>query len=307
MLTISELEARISEATQLLEGAEKKAASSPSADLSATSLRAQIKELQAQLRAQKQRRVKEVVEVRLQGEQAALGSLPLGLLGRITTELASALGHTARMWHLGSDGRVTQDIEALLDLRLEGIGEGSTKLFITGETAPDIFGRSLIEETLRETFGFCLASQTSDELAGAVGSVGSLASKAFERFFSVVGRAGLGLGLTWESPSEQEMHWSAEAWKVRQIATVLKKLVPDEPEEVGLTGEIITVSERRPLEIRGSDGIEYTIRVPAVMANDLKGFTIGQEVAISLERQTVRNHVTGLDKTTLTLVRISAV
>ena len=193
-----------------------------------------------------------------------------------------------------------------MDLRLEGIAAGSTKLFITGETAPNLFGESLLEDTLRETFQF-LQSPTPDDLAEAVGQVGPLAAGAFQQLFKAIGGSQLALDVTWEAPDDQELTWSAEAWKVRQMSVTLSQLTAEEPEIIKVSGEIITLSARRPFELRSSEGIEYSARVPESRANDIKGFKVGQTVAVTFERQRVRNQITGSDKSTLTLLSMAAV
>ncbi len=41
-----------------------------------------------------------------------------------------------------------------IDLRLEGIGKGSTILYISGKTSPDLYGNSIIQDTLEDIFVF---------------------------------------------------------------------------------------------------------------------------------------------------------
>ena len=277
-----------------------------STELSIASLEASIKEMQGNLQVQKERRGKEVIELRFRGSLADFGSLPLHLVGEIASDLYGALGHTARMRKVGTQGRVLKEISSTLDLRLDGIAAGSTKLYITGETAPDLFGRSLLEETLRDAFSF-FKSPTADDLTDAVGQVGTTVAGHYRDLLKAIGKNRLAFEITWDSPREEEMTWSASAMDARRIAIMLSKLIPDEPITLHVVGEIITVSERRPLEIRDADGVEYVIRIPDRMSNDLKGFSLQQKVAVAIESLTIRNQITGRDKTTLMLKTIAAV
>jgi hypothetical protein len=305
MKTIAELEEQIREVTGLLEDADARSEADSSAALAAASLRHHVDALQQQLHLEKQRRAREVIELRFRGELASFGSLPLDLLGKVSYEIARALGHVARMRYFGTEGKITKEISRTLDLRLEGISPGSTRLFISGDTAPDLFGHSLLEETLRETFAF-LQSPSTNELAESAARVGDKATRALREFLRSVGHAELALDMSWEAPDEQELLWSADAREVRQLADSLNSLIPEEPEVLAVTGEIITVSARRPFELMADDGVEYSARVPEALARDIKDYRVGQRVNVAIQVKSVRNRVTGRDiKTARTLLKIA--
>jgi hypothetical protein len=47
--------------------------------------------------------------------------------------------------------------------------------------------------------------------------------------------------------------------------------------------------------------------VPDFLANDIKDFKVGQRVVVAMDRLTVKNTVTGVEKSTLTLLTIAMV
>lgn len=300
MVTIDELEAEISELQSLIEEAGGRAAASPSAELTVISLTERLKELENRLRQEKARRRKEIVELRLRGALADTGSLPLELFSKIASGLAHAIGHTARRRKHGTEGKkLLRGIVAELDLRLEGIRGGSTCLYISGETAPDLFGRSLMEETLYETFRFL--ESASDELTGAVSEIGASAARSFMDVLKVVGSADLSMEVNWETPRQDERSWSIDAEGALGLANALSKVAADEPELLEIVGEVITVSSRRPLELRTAEGNDFSIQVPAILAEAIKALTVGQRVVAPAEKRTVRNEATGTSKTSYVL------
>ena len=301
MTAIEELESEIEETVTLLDAARERAATSPSAELTAASLEARLRELERQLHQEKARRGKEILELRFSGEIADLGSLPLELLGNITKDIAHALGHAARHRKFGTQGRLLKSVTEELDLRLEGIGGGSTRLYISGETAPDLFGNSLIESTLYDTFQFLQHTDEEDQLPESVSHVGEKAADALRSFFQAVGDANLTTEITWETPKTEEIVWSVSAEGARRLATSLSRLVSDGPEELKLVGQVVTVSSKRPLEIRDAKGNDYQIRVPSIYRDFVKNLVVDQWIAAVVEKRSVRNEATGKARATYIL------
>lgn len=301
MTTIEELESEIQETVTLLDAARERAATSPSADLTAASLEARLRELEGQLRQEKVRRGKEILELRFSGEIADLGSLPLELLGDISRDIAHALGHAARHRKFGTQGRLLKSIAEELDLRLEGIGGGSTRLFISGEIAPDLFGNSLVESTLYDTFQFLQHTGDEDQLPESVSYIGEKAANALRDFFQTVGDANLTTEATWETPKQEEIVWGVSAEGARRLATSLSRLVSESPEGLELMGKVITISTKRPLEIRDAKGNDYQIRVPNIYAESVKILTVDQWIVARVEKRSVRNEATGKTRATYIL------
>ena len=115
------------------------------------------------------------------------------------------------------------------------------------------------------------------------------------------------MDINWEAPTEEGVTWSADVVHVRQLVDTLSRLMPEEPEMVSVEGEVITVSSKRPFEITGFDGVDYTAKAPAVMGDEVKRLRVGQRVRAMLERQVVRNPITGHDKTRFTLRSVTEI
>jgi len=306
MISIAELEHQIDLATAQLEDASPRTAASFSEELSNASLEAHVTQLRELLRTKLEQRGREVLELRFRGSLADSGSLPLHILGKLAVSLSSTIGHAAQLIKSGSERkRVPREIEMEINLRLAGLAAGSTRVFIVGDTAPDLFGRSLLEETLKDTFALLNASSSPENLIGAVANVGFRAADALRSFIAIIGKAELSLELNWESPQEEWVTWGADSSALRRLADTLSHLAPEEPQRIPIAGEVVTISAKRPFELRTEDGEEYSVKVPDVLTEDVRRLSVGQEVQATLEKQTVRNKITGQDKTTFMLVSVT--
>src|SRR5690606_429440 len=108
-------------------------------------LKSQIEDLQNQLYQENLKREKEIVQLRFTGRVARFGTFPLALVGGLTNSFSNALFNTSMYFQFGNKGGVKIDsiINETIDLRLEGHGKGSTIFYLSANTSPDLFGKSV--------------------------------------------------------------------------------------------------------------------------------------------------------------------
>ena len=167
MNEIKKIEAQIIEIAKMLEQAEALLLAEPnnfSYQINIDTIKSQISELEKQLQHEKAKRDKEVIEIRLIGKSAN-GTLPLEVLAKLADGFSGTILNASLFIQFGKkkNKEKIKEVHDIVDLRLAGIATGSTRLFITAKNAPDLFGRSLSEESLNHSFNL-LQSQSPEEL-----------------------------------------------------------------------------------------------------------------------------------------------
>jgi hypothetical protein len=267
------------------------------------SLLAHIDDLCGQLRRAKLDRAVEVVQIRLIGERAHEGSLPLYLLSRVSDQFGAALHAASQKIKTGRQVlRISNGVVALLNLRLADMGTGSSRLYITGDVAPDLFGHSLLEQSLDETFSV-FEAPSEDELASAVSGVGIRSARAIREFLQTVKDAELEVEVSWNAPDDQPRRWSGEYQHIARLARSLSHFQVREPTRISVKGEVVTVSLRGRFELQSSDR-NYTGTFPSDLLHEVAALHIGDEVTAELERTTILNTVTKVEKVDYTLLHV---
>ncbi len=311
METIARLKEQELKARELLNYDEAALALAPlnfARRLSAESLRQHIEDLQSQLRHALELREKEVVELHLQGAHASYGRIPLLVLGKIAQSLAEAISNASLRVQSGveSSGRITKEISSLLNLQLSGIMPGSTRLFITGDTAPDLFGQSVIGESLERTFDL-LAAESGEDLTQSISKVGTKTSKKLSELLKVLEAEEFEVELRWSSPSERNYEWKADVPKMKRITSTLESISELPPETLSVNGTLYMMSLKGSFEIHSNDGTSYKGQFPLALLKEIKPLHLGDEITAGVEKRIIQNRTTGVSKTFHTLLSISAV
>jgi hypothetical protein len=274
--------------------------------LSISSLKNHIEDLQTQLRKEKTFREKEVLEVHLYGPLAAYGTIPLTVLAKISHYLADTLLATSQRKKIGPKfrGKIPQDIIDTLDLRLAGVGVGSTRLFITGNTAPDIFGYSLLENSLEHTFDL-LHSETPDNLSEAASKLGIRSINRLNSFLKTLASYNLDVKMHWSSPALKSYEWEATKDAILHLTNSLDKIKHSEIYTFKLHGKLVTVSLRGSIEIETIEGRMYKGTFPSSLTDDMKKLHIGDMCSAVVEQETIINQTTNFEKKYYTVISIN--
>jgi len=308
MNEINKLESQINSIAKLLEQAESLLLSDPnnfSHQLSINSLKSQILELEHQLQFEKAKRDKEVIELRLIGKSAN-GTLPLEVLAKLADGFSGAIINSSLFIQFGkkkNKEKVTE-INNIVNLRLAGISSGSTRLFITANSSPDLFGRSLSEESLNHTFNL-LQSQSPEELTQSASKIGKDGVKKLYKFVTAISNADLEIDLNWTSPTNEKFDWKGTKESLVTVAQSLNNLQISDPETVLFSGELIGISLRGTFEIKTDDKKTIKGNYPNELIAEAKTLTIGSHYSGQLEKKTIINSATESERIFYTLVSIN--
>lgn len=273
-----------------------------SLSLTLQSIQNQIDELQHQLYQENLKREKEIVQLRLKGRIAKFGTFPLSLVGGLTNSFSNAVFNTSKYFQFGNKGgtKIDRIITETIDLRLEGLGRGSTIFYLSARTSPDLFGNSVIQNSLDNVFEL-LNSQSEEQIIENINVVGSKSIKYFSDFFEELNNDDLELDLTWHTPNESLRTWEGTKDRILSLYNTLNSIKLSEPEEVDFEGEIITLSLKGRFEIFAVDKERFYGTFPNELIEVIKQLHVGDFCKGVLLKTTIFNPATGKEKYEYTL------
>lgn len=280
-----------------LEAAQKASPDDFAIKLELSSLLNQINDLREQLYRENLKREKEIIELRLIGQTANFGSIPLEFVGGITNNLSSAIFNTSKFKKFGGKGGKKRDkiIQDTVDLRLEGIGRGSTIFYLSGRTSPDLFGNSLIQDTLKNTFEL-FQSENPDELVDRIGSVGVGSIKYISKFLNELSNNDLDIDLKWHSPDDQEFLWEGRKENISRLYNSLNQMTISQPIDIDFEGELITISSKGKFEIQTVENTHLFGQFSNDLLEKMKEFHIGDLCKGVITKTTIYNPLTDKEK-----------
>ena len=260
-------------------------------------LRSQIDDLQNQLYQENLKREKEIVQLRFKGKIAKFGTFPLSLVGGLTNSFSNAVFNTSKYFQFGNKGGVKIDniINETIDLRLEGLGRGSTIFYLSAKTSPDLFGNSVIQNSLDNVFDL-LNSQSPDQIIDNISIVGSRSIKYYSDFFEELTKDDLELDLTWHTPNETVKKWDGTKEKILSLYNTLNSIKLSEPEEISFEGEIITLSLKGRFEIFSTDKERFYGTFPNELIEQIKQLHVGDFCKGTILKTIIFNAATGKEK-----------
>ena len=118
-----------------------------------------------------------------------------------------------------------------INLQLAGIGYGSTKLYLSATLNPNLFGYSLIEDSLEKTFQVFKA-QSSQELTDSVSEIGPRSAGSLNRLLKTLSRNDLEAELSWIDPQEKKHDWDGSAENILQMTNTLDTVISTHKESI---------------------------------------------------------------------------
>lgn len=307
MNEIQKIQSQIDAVAEMLTQMERLLANEPnnfSHKLGIDSLKSQIAELEKQLMIAKAKRDKEVIEIRLKG-RAADGTIPLEVLAKLADGLSGTVLNASYFIQFGQKVKKikVKEVHDIVNLRLAGISTGSTRLFVTANTSPDLFGRSLAEESLKHSFNL-LQSESADELTESASKIGKDSVRKLYKFITAISHADLEVDLNWNSPTSEQYKWDGNRQSLIRVAQSLTNIQMSDPETIDFSGELISISLRGTFEIKLDDKRTIKGEFPNNLLEEIKTLTIGSNYAGKMEKQTIVNMATESEKIYYTLISI---
>lgn len=223
----------------------------------------------------------ELVDLRLLGPRAD-GTISLDWFLKAMDPLSRAWKLAAHHLRYGNDhqrGAVGADVVTALNLKLAGIGHGSTRIFVTGNAMPDLTGESLLQATLQQVFQLLNARQ--DDFYDAVDAVGGRAAHQMGEFMRELDRGGFAAEFSWHAPRGHQF-WEGRPDEIMRIRALLDTVKEPERYPETLTGGVAGITDTGKLELR-TEGGKVVIRFPLRLTEQVQRLTIAAPATIEVE------------------------
>ncbi|MBO3273193.1 hypothetical protein [Hymenobacter defluvii] len=273
----------------------------------AAQARNRVQEITADLIVLQKNREKEIIEVRLIGRQAVNGSLPLEILSKVSATLAESLHQVSKYALTGlqtAKRGLMDEVKAKLDLRLAKLAPGSTRLFITGQTNPDLFGNSLLADALERSFNILEVDEPT-EILDRVSNIGHASVVAIQKFLRSITDSGLEVEMSWDSPQDTMYRWQANTARLVSISSALGQIQELAPKTFEFTGTAISLSLKGVVELKTEERNRIIASYPNSLLGAIQELHVGQLCYGTVVELTVEHTTTGVRKSNFVLTSIS--
>lgn len=266
----------------------------------------QMVELRSNLAFEKQKREKEIIDIRLKGKVAQVGKLPLHLLGEFAKSLSDCIIESSRKYQYGNKAgaKIVDTIKNTIDLRFDRLVPGSTHILVTGNSSPDLFGNSMIENALINTFEL-LNVHNDSELMDKSEKYGGAGIKKLNKILSLSISNHLEFDLEWSSPNSKVYKWEGNFDKIKQLNSSISKIETIIPEEIEISGTLVMQSLKGQLEIEDNEHKLFKVSFPMLFLAKIKEYKIGENFSAVISKNTLKNSVTKEEKTSFELIEIN--
>lgn len=265
----------------------------------------QMIELRSNLAFEKQKREKEIIDIRLKGKVAKVGKLPLDLLGEFAKSLSDCIIESSRKYQYGNKGgaKILTSIKNTVDLRFDRLVPGSTHILVTGNNSPDLFGNSMIENALINTFEL-LNVHNDSELMNKSEKYGGAGIKKLNKILNLSINNHLEFDLEWSSPNSKVFKWEGNFDRIKQLNNSISKIEIITPEEIEISGTLVMQSLKGQLEIEEDGGKLFKVSFPMSFLDKIKEFQIGENFSAIIIKNTLKNSITKEEKASFELAKI---
>jgi hypothetical protein len=262
-------------------------------------------ELRYNLAFEKQKREKEIIDIRLKGKVAKVGKLPLELLGEFAKSLSECIIESSRKYQFGNKGgtKILTTVKNTVDLRFDRLVPGSTHILITGNNSPDLFGNSMIENALVNTFELLNVENDSDLLEKS-DKYGGNGIKKLNKILNLSINNNLEFDLQWSSPNTKVFNWKGSSERIKQLSNSISKIESTIPQELEISGTLVMQSLKGQLEIKDEDGKLFKVSFPMSLLDKIKEYQIGEDFSALILKNTLKNNITKEEKISFELKKI---
>ena len=290
-MSIQKLESKIHETERLTELKRRQSNQGSFAlALSIKSLESHLDDLRLQLMHAKQQREKEVIELRLIGCEVNNGTVPLDLLANLAKTFSGLISSASAKIKLGQDvsGVIPFEVTQPLNLRFADIGHGSSRLFVTGDCSPDLFGESLLENSLQGLFDL-LNQDLNEGISDQVHYLGLRSTHNLAEFLKVLRKRGIELELSWTAPNERKHSWYGRWDKIQVLEKLLDGFSATNPVDVTIEGIIELISKSGKVDVRTNEGELIKVTYSTKLYSEVRKLRLGDFIRLDCKEITVFN------------------
>ncbi len=237
------------------------------------------------------------LELRLKGVVVDYGTIPLEILGIISTNLAALIQRATHKLTSGKDSqKVPHDIKSSLNLRLADLSPGSTKLGVTFSTGLAELVETIPSKAVKEIFEL-LQSKDDTHFMNHVAEIGFNSTLSLKKIIDECDKNHLTFDANWAGPfSDGVRSVSIDSNKIKYLVGRLASTSSSNPVTVKMTGELVLLSKYGKLEIN-VDGERIRATYPLDMLDSIQSkHKVGQAISLMIETIEIHNDRIGLNR-----------
>lgn len=235
------------------------------------------------------------LEWRLIGERTRNGRVPMGLLAKLADPLNKLLLKAAFFARTNENPNrgVGELFVREMNLKLAGLAEGSARLFIVGNTAPDATGSAPLAEGIDHLFD---TLQQGGNPAGFYESLGDLGERASEELHDV-------LKAMEQEECSVEVRWHAAGDvksrelrfdEVVRMRALLEDSVDPDPVDCRIEGLVGLLASSGRIQVVQANGEKINVRFrPKSQGDWVANLRLGQQVTLETKAKSYRDPASG--------------
>ncbi|MBJ7550775.1 hypothetical protein [Marinomonas ostreistagni] len=238
------------------------------------SFKQHVEDLQTQALAEFKDTDLQFIDFRLSAPHLSDGSAPLSLVAKLTSATKKLILETVlQTIDLAKHKKgLFSELERGLDLRLNAIQPGSSKLIISAKATPDLLDHNAATSALESIFSHI---GSADEIS----KLGSGPAHALLDIFKASAQEKADLEIVWRTPLGKTRHWNASKDSLRGFIKTLSKIEdsPADPKEI--FGAISLISEKK-IELKDVSGEKVSIFIDADKVSEIKRLRLGEHAKL---------------------------
>ena len=237
----------------------------------------------------------QALEWRISGARLSRGQIPLGLLAKLSDPLNKLLlraAYFARNQEEPTQG-TGEAFNTEMNLKLAAISEGSARLFIVGNTIPDMTGSAPLAAGVDRLFSSLHAANDNVGFYDSIADLGEMASESLHEAMKALEGEECSLEMRWYSNGNfrSETLRFDQVVQVRALLDITKDPVIEEQRIVGL---ITLLASTGRIQVLQETGEKVSIRFrPKTQADYVAKLRLGQAIDLNTSAKVLRDPATG--------------
>lgn len=257
-----------------------------------------LSDLKAEQRAEDSRHpLLDFMELRLKGSVVDLGTIPLELLGVISSNLAALVQRATHKLSSGKDSfKVPYSVKSSLNMRLAELSPGSTRLGLTFSTGQCELVETVSSKAVKEIIEL-LDSNDALTIMNQIAEIGYNSAQSLKKIVEECDKNHIDFDLSWVGPfSEGRRTVTVTALKIKMLSDRLAATTISQPSTETISGVLASLSKYGKMEIE-IDGDKVKASFPIDMLDEIqKKHKVGQQVSLTVEVTDIHNENLGLHR-----------
>lgn len=257
-----------------------------------------LSDLKAEQRAEDSRHpLLDFMELRLKGSVVDLGTIPLELLGVISSNFAALVQRATHKLSSGKDSfKVPYSVKSSLNMRLAELSPGSTRLGLTFSTGQCELVETVSSKAVKEIIEL-LDSNDALTMMNQIAEIGYNSAQSLKKIVEECDKNHIDFDLSWVGPfSEGRRIVTVTTPKIKMLSDRLAATTISQPSTETISGVLASLSKYGKMEIE-IDGDKVKASFPIDMLDEIqKKHKVGQQVSLTVEVTDIHNENLGLHR-----------